>query len=52
MLFRLQYYVIVYAALVCVNLDVGVFIVILPGEVLMFILLLMCLSLDISKEMD
>jgi hypothetical protein len=30
----------------------GIFIVILPGKVLMFILLLMCLSIDISKEMD
>lgn len=34
------------------NWDVGVFVVILPGEVLMFILLFMCLSVDISEEMD
>lgn len=28
------------------------FVVTLPGEVLMFILLFMCLSVDISEEMD
>lgn len=28
------------------------FVIILPGEVLMFILLFMCLSVDISEEMD
>lgn len=28
------------------------FVDILPGEVLMFILLFMCLSVDISEEMD
>lgn len=37
--------------LVCVNWDVGDVFGYL-GEVLMFILLFMCLSVDISEEMD
>lgn len=36
----------------CENGMLGVFVVILLGEVLMFILLFMCLSVDISEEMD
>lgn len=37
--------------MVCVNWGAGV-LATLPGDVLMFILLFMCLSVDMSEEMD